>query len=202
MKSATVLCMFLFVLGASPVYAVPNGTGLTFNGFLNDETILTYYMGGFGSLGSGPGPAFGITFTPGLVADPTRLLFGPSARITGTSATMNLDSAFLGLVSFYFAGNGTVSFFSGQDGSGTQRSSFGLGSGTQPSSFGFVGTFGATLLPFRSAVFTPAVGSTLRLDSITFGFQVVPEPSTAMLLLTGLGLVSIFRRIRGRASKA
>ena len=198
MKSATVLCMFLFVLGASPVYAVPNGASLTFDGFLNDETILTYYMGGFGSLGSGPGPAFGITFTPGLVADPTRLLFGPSARITGTSATMNLDSAFLGLVSFYFAGNGTVSFFSGQNGSGTQLSSFGLVSMSLP----ITNTFGATLLPFQSAVFTPAVGSTLRLDSITFGAQVVPEPSTAMLLLTGLGLVSIFRRIRGRASKA
>ena len=196
MKSATVLCMFLFVLGASPVYAVPNGASLTFDGFLNDETILTYYMGGFGSLGSGPGPAFGITFTPGLVADPTRLVFGPSARITGTSATMNLDSAFLGLVSFYFAGNGTVSFFSGQNGSGTQLSSFGLVNISVP------GTFGATLLPFQSAVFTPAVGSTLRLDSITFGAQVIPEPSTAMLLLTGLGLVSIFRRIRGRASKA
>ena len=195
MKSATVLCMFLFVLGASPVYAVPNGASLTFDGFLNDETILTYYMGGFGSLGSGPGPAFGITFTPGLVADPTRLLFGPSARITGTSATMNLDSAFLGLVSFYFAGNGTVSFFSGQNGSGTQLSSSGLVSM-------FPNAFGASLLPFQSAVFTPAVGSTLRLDSITFGAQVVPEPSTAMLLLTGLGLVSIFRRIRGRASKA
>jgi len=198
MKSATVLCMFLFVLGASPVYAVPNLASLTFDGFLNDEAILTYYMGGFGSLGSGPGPAFGITFTPGLVADPTRLLFGPSARITGTSATMNLDSAFLGLVSFYFAGNGTVSFFSGQNGSGTQLSSFGLVSMSLPST----GTFGASLLPFQSAVFTPAVGSTLRLDSISFGIQVVPEPSTAMLLLTGLGLVSIFRRIRGRASKA
>jgi len=196
MKSATVLCMFLFVLGASPVYAVPHGAGLSFDGFLNDEAILTYYMGGFGSLGSGPGPAFGITFTPGLVADSTRLLFGPSARITGTSATMNLDSAFLGLVSFYFAGNGTVSFFSGQNESGTQLSSFGL------DSMSLLGTFGAPLLPFQSAVFTPAVGSTLRLDSITFGLQVVPEPSTAMLLLTGLGLVSIFRRIRGRASKA
>jgi len=198
MKSATVLCMFLFVLGASPVYAVPNLASLTFDGFLNDEAILTYYMGGFGSLGSGPGPAFGITFTPGLVADPTRLLFGPSARITDTSATMNLDSAFPGLVSFYFTGNGTVSFFSGQNGSGTQLSSFGLVSMSLP----ITNTFGATLLPFQSAVFTPAVGSTLRLDSISFGVQVVPEPSTAMLLLTGLGLVSIFRRIRGRASKA
>jgi len=190
--------MFLFVLGASPVYAVPNPASLTFDGFLNGEDILTYYTGGFGSLGSGPGPAFGITFTPGLVADPTRLLFGPSARITGTSATMNLDSAFPGLVSFYFTGNGTVSFFSGQNGSGTQLSSFGLVSMSLP----ITNTFGATLLPFQSAVFTPAVGSTLRLDSITFGAQVVPEPSTAMLLLTGLGLVSIFRRIRGRASKA
>jgi len=187
--------MFLFVLGARPVYAVPFGASLSFDGILNNETILTYYMGGFGSLGSGPGPAFGITFTPGLVADPTRLVFGPSARITGTSATMNLDSAFLGLVSFYFAGNGTVSFFSGQNGSGTLRSSFGLVST-------FPDAFGADLLPFRSAVFTPAVGSTLRLDSITFGLQVIPEPSIAMLLLTGLGLVSIFRRIRGRASKA
>ena len=199
MKSATVLCMFLFVLGASPVYAVPNPASLTFDGFLNDEAILTYYMGGFGSLGSGPGPAFGITFTPGLVADSTPLGFGPrapTARITGTSATMNLDSAFPGLVSFYFTGNGTVSFFSGQNGSGTQLSSFGLVNNSVP------GTFGADLLPFQSAVFTPAVGSTLRLDSITFGAQVVPEPSTAMLLLTGLGLVSIFRRIRGRASKA
>ena len=198
MKSATVLCMFLFVLGASPVYAVPNLASLTFDGFLNDEAILTYYMGGFGSLGSGPGPAFGITFTPGLVADSTPIFFGPTARITGTSATMNLDSAFPGLVSFYFTGNGTVSFFSGQNGSGTQLSSFGLVSMSLP----ITNTFGATLLPFQSAVYTPSVGSTLRLDSISFGVQVIPEPSTAMLLLTGLGLVSIFRRIRGRASKA
>jgi len=36
---------------------------LTFSGPQNMERPLNYYNGGFGSLGSGPGPAFGISFS-------------------------------------------------------------------------------------------------------------------------------------------
>ena len=33
---------------------------------LNLEHPESYYAGGFGSLGSGPGPDYGVTFSPGL----------------------------------------------------------------------------------------------------------------------------------------
>ncbi len=41
---------------------------LTFEGFQQNEEILSYYNGGHGSLGSGPGPNYGITFGTSALA--------------------------------------------------------------------------------------------------------------------------------------
>jgi len=41
---------------------------LTFEGFGDQEEIRDYYNGGVGSLGSGPGPSYGISFSSNALA--------------------------------------------------------------------------------------------------------------------------------------
>jgi hypothetical protein len=48
--------------------ADPGFFSLSFNELQFGEDVLEYYNGGFGGAGSGPGPAFGVSFTPGLIA--------------------------------------------------------------------------------------------------------------------------------------
>lgn len=151
---------------------------------------MSYYAGGFGGQGSGPGPAIGISFSSGLAAEtgPTAIGMGPAARLTAPSATMNLDFSWGGLISFYFVGNGAVSFYSDLDAGGDLIASYTL---SYPPFF----PFGETPGPFQSAVFESATG--LELDSITLGAQVVPEPSSLSLMLVGVGLLSC-ARLHGR----
>jgi hypothetical protein len=179
------------VLSAAPI----SGNSLTFDGLQNGEQVLTYYDGGFGGFGFGPGPIFGVSFTTGLAADSTTIAFGPSALVQ-LPVTMNLDNPWADTVSFYFVGTGSISFYSGKDATGTLLASDPLISG---SPFGF--PFGATPGSFQSAVFSPAASGSLRVDSITFGFQVIPEPSTAILFIAGI-LVTLclrFKHIRQAA---
>jgi hypothetical protein len=102
---------------------------------------------------------------------------------------MSLNTPWMSGVSFYFSGNGSVSFYSGADATGNLLQDSTL---VYPPFFPFSAQPG----PFQSVVFTPAPGATLRLDSITFGGTVVPEPSILILLVTGLSLIAGLRRIR------
>jgi hypothetical protein len=167
-KLLLALCCFIpAALTAAPI----SGTSLSFDGFKNGEQVLAYYAGGFGGEGSGPGPNDGVSFTAGLAADLTQIAFGPSAVVTGPSVTMNLDNPWPQTVSFYFTGNGVISFYSGLNATGSLLRTSNL---TSPPSFPFSAVPG----PFESAVITAGPSSTLRLDSITFGSSaVIPEPS-------------------------
>jgi hypothetical protein len=157
-----------------------SGNSLTFDGLQNGEQVLAYYDGGFGGSGSGPGPAFGVSFTSGLAASSTMIAFGPSALVQAP-VTMDLDNPWPMTVSFYFLGTGNVSYYSGKDASGAL-----LESAPLANSFPVGVPFGAAPGSFQSVVFSPATSGSLRIDSITFGFQVVPEPSTASLLFAGI----------------
>jgi hypothetical protein len=181
-------------LVAGVSFAAPiAGDSLTFTGLQNGEPVLTYYDGGFGGFGSGPGPGFGVSFSNGLVADSTMIAFGPSALVQGP-VTMDLDNAWSQGISFYYAGAGTISFYSGKDATGALLASLPLV--VSPGSFNNV--FGNTFGAFQSAVFSPAAGSSLRVDSISFGFAVIPEPSTAILFMAGL-LVTVCVRFKSKA---
>jgi len=101
-----------------------------------EEAVTNYYNGGLGSLGSGPGPNFGITFSPnGITANDinqggccnvANVPGGPGANalffLTGAAATMDVPAGFTtGFSFFYSAINvpGTVSVYSGLDGTGS-----------------------------------------------------------------------------------
>ncbi|HEY1337460.1 MAG TPA: PEP-CTERM sorting domain-containing protein [Bryobacteraceae bacterium] len=176
------LILAVSVVIAAPAFAGPFAfDSLTFDGLQNGEQVLSFYNGGVGGSGSGPGPLVGVSFTDGLAADATPIVFGPAARLTAPSVTMNLDDPWPGLVSFYFVGSGAVSFYSGLNATGNLVGSYVL-------SYPPFDPFGALPGSFRSAVFASSTG--LQLDSITFGFQVVPEPASLLLLSLGIATLA------------
>ena len=155
--------------------------GLSFDALQPGEDVLGYYAAGLGSLGSGPGPDLGITFSPGLIVGPPGWCQcagdGNSAAVGGR-IVMDLAAVYAGPVSFYHWGPvGMVDFFSGPGGSGDLVFKLLL----QES--GIFDPVGHEMPVFRSAVFDLPSS---RIDSLTFGAFVIPEPPTAALLATGL----------------
>jgi hypothetical protein len=198
--------------------AAAGGTLLTFDTLKNFEQVGNYYDGGMGSLGSGPGPNFGVTFSsqafayvpgeqsgtvtpfPGDPSPPTVLLLGDFTNgfAQGAPLTMTMDVAggFGGALIFYdlaIVRAATVTIWSGLDGTGTQLAQLSL-----------------TLVPVTSEVFSAATALSfagtahsvvfaggndqLALDNISF--QSVPEPTSWLLLALGLGSSVVF--LRGR----
>jgi hypothetical protein len=158
---------------------------LDFNNLQIGEEVLGYYDGGFGSLGTGPGPSLGITFSSDFVTV-AQGVFGPpfqGEELTGTSGTMDVAPGFSGPFSFYYTNSGpagTVNLYSGLDGSGSLVGTIAL-----PTSAIFTAKGGIEALPFESAIFT-GTPSALVFDNVTFGALVIPEPSSMSLLLIGL----------------
>jgi hypothetical protein len=166
---------------------------LDFNNLEIGEQVLGYYNGGDGSLGTGPGPNLGITFTSDFVTV-AQGVFGPpfqGEELTGTSGTMDVLPAFGGTggtFSFYYSNMGadsTVNLYSGLDGSGSLVATIPLTN----TAFGAASPLAGLPLPFESAVFT-GTGGALVFDNMTFSppgvGPVTPEPSSISLLLIGL----------------
>jgi hypothetical protein len=157
---------------------------LDFNSFQIGEEVLGYYDGGFGSLGTGPGPSLGITFSSDFVTV-AQGVFGPpfqGEELTSTSGTMDVVPGFSGPFSFYYTNSGpdgTVNLYSGLDGGGSLVGTIALPRST------IFAPGGIKALPFESAIFT-GTPSALVFDNVTFGELVLPEPSSMSLLLIGL----------------
>jgi hypothetical protein len=45
-------------------------TTISFDALQTGEDVLNYYNGGFGSMGSGPGPSLGVIFLAGWIVGP------------------------------------------------------------------------------------------------------------------------------------
>jgi len=179
------IALFPAVLCAGPV---PFAASLRFDTLEIGEQVLNYYDGGFGSLGSGPGPINGVTFSSGLVVSATYIppATGNYAMVNG-AVTMNLDDSWSSIISFYAFGSGDVSFYAGPNGTGTLLDSYPLASAGPD----LANNFGAKPGTFDSAVFTASPGSTLLVATITFGEYVLPEPPTAFLALLSMPLFSL-----------
>jgi hypothetical protein len=168
---------------------------MTFEGLQNHEQVQNYYNGGTGSLGSGPGPNFGVSYSadalalirvspfPGDPSPPTVLLLGDLSNAFGAgfplTMTMDVAGGFTQALNFYDIAIGrvaTVQIWSGPDGTGTMLSQLTLPL-LDPSNEVFTGL---VTMPFngtaKSVVFA---GGNLQLafDDISFGPQSsVPEP--------------------------
>jgi hypothetical protein len=168
------------------------GFSLSFNELQFGEDVLEYYNGGFGGAGSGPGPALGISFTPGLIAVEGDVYFDPdgkAAELDAPEVIMNISGGFSGLVQFYVLGGPIdVAFYDELDGLGNV-----VGTMSSPGS----DVVNETLPEFHSAVFS----GTTRIDQLLGGPPggplLLPEPSTLLLLATGIGLVCIRLRRKG-----
>jgi len=166
---------------------------LDFNNLQIGEEVLGYYNVGNGSLGTGPGPNLGITFTSDFVTV-AQGVFGPpfqGEELTSTSGIMDVLPAFGGTggtFSFYYSNtgaDGTVNLYSGLDGSGSLVATIPL---TAPPGFGAASPLAGLPLPFESAIFTGTAGA-LVFDNMTFSppgiGPVTPEPSSISLLVIG-----------------
>jgi hypothetical protein len=211
------------VVGASHAWA---GPVLTFEGLKNFEQVGNYYNGGTGSLGSGPGPNYGISFSsealayipgqqtgkvtpfPGTPSPPTVLLLGDLGnRYAGgypLSLTMDVTGGFSQSLLYYdiaILRPATVQIWSGLDGTGTRLAQQNMPL-VAPSNEVFSGpltvAFSGTA---HSAAFSGG-NDQLALDNITFS-SAVPEPSSWTPMATGLGIsfaIYLLRRRNERKS--
>jgi hypothetical protein len=193
-------------------------TTLTFEGLQNGESILNFYNGGTGSVGSS-GVNFGVNFGANALA----LIdsdaggsgdFGgePSAStimfFTSGSAVMNYPAGFNTGFSFFYSSpfnTGMVNVYDGTDGTGSLLASFPLATTPEngaPDPSGIFSPFVPVGVSFggtaRSVDFVGAPDA-IGFDNITFGSAVptgVPEPSTsaALVAVVAIGGHQWYRR--------
>jgi VPDSG-CTERM motif len=190
---------------------------LTFEGLQNNEEILNYYNGGFGGNGSGPGPNYGITFgsdSLALIASSaggTGNFSGQPSGVTtmyflgGPGDVMNVAAGFNTGFSFYYADQvgftGSVSVWSGLNGTGTELTSLSLPSTPDPYNV-FVPIGVAFAGNAESAIFSGSANF-IGFDNITLGSATpgsgngngVPDGASTMALLSsGLLALGAIRR--------
>jgi hypothetical protein len=208
--------MLLLAFTTAPAYA--NSIFLTFQGLKDGESVSGFYNGGAGGFGSMSNYNFGITFSSNALSIKSYLKggsggFNPTQTannalfFTGTTGYMNVTSGFSsGLNFFYVAGaGGTVSVWSGANGTGTELATINLspngGTASGCSGYPSLCNWTAVGLNFsgtaQSITFSGPANQ-LGFTDITVGSSraAVPEPSS--LLLFGSGVILISSRLRKR----
>jgi hypothetical protein len=110
---------------------------------------------------------------------------GKSALLSGV-AVVNIPGGWSGDTSFYYEGSGgVVNFYTQENGLGAL-----VGTVSLPSEGTFFPAGGPVAL-FRSAVFTT---TDTRIDALTNGGLVVPEPAAVTLLLLGIAALGLVAR--------
>ena len=183
---------------------------LTFEGLQDLEPIADYYNGGTGGFGSGPGPNYGVTFTPtdqalavisladGGSGDFANNPSGDTiAMFLSVASALDMPAGFAAL-SFYYCSpyyDATVSLYDGLDGTGNLLESVDLpATPTVPSASGSdYDNWQLVSITFNgiaeSAAFSgPAVQQLFGLDNVSLTTPVgtpaaTPEPAALVIWL-------------------
>jgi hypothetical protein len=221
MKKMLSLLVGIFVVAV--VSARAGTVVLTFEGLQNLEPVMSYYNGGLGGFGSGPGPNYGITFGSdslaiisgaaggsgnfsGAPTMPTVVFF-----LSGPGDVMDVPAGFATGFSFFYSAiayPGSVSVYSGLDGTGSLLASLGLpvtpSGGAPQCTYGQYCPWFPVGVSFdgtaESVIFSGSANY-IAFDNITLGAStpvgVTPEPATLALFGSGvLGVVGLVRRRR------
>jgi len=219
MKKALLLSAVL-ILGSLAAQA---GTMvLTFEGLQDNEQVLNYYNGGMGGNGSGPGPNYGITFGSdslaivsqaaggtgnfdGAPTMPTILYF-----LSGPGDVMDVSGGFTTGFSFFYSSpfyTGSVTVYSGLDGTGSVLASLTLPTTADGTSYGPPCSGNYNYCPwvpvgvsFSGTAYSVDFSGTanyIGFDDVTLGSSTpaVPEPGTLAMFGSGMvGLGALLRR--------
>jgi len=218
----------LVALGAVLTFtAAADNIVMTAESFQDQEEVLNYFSGGTGSLGSGPGPADGVTFTSNftafLSADDGGIgtfAGNPNGDMAFTfvansqAAVMDVPLGFTTGLAFEYAELSTpesIYIYSGIAGTGTLLATLALpvtGNGftsgnpaCQNSSDDQFCPFTAIGVDFagtaESVVFTETEGQ-VALDALTLGSDIPATSEPGALKMLGLGLVCLLAVSRKR----
>jgi hypothetical protein len=186
---------------------------LTFEGLQYAEQVLNFYDGGTGSMGS-MGTNYGITFDTyalalthggynGEPSPPTIMSLINQQGSPGEPLTVNMDvsGGFLTGLTFYdvvidVGTKGTIAIYSGLDGTGNQLASMTLNYTSSTFSPQEELNFSGVA---HSVVFKGG-NDQIGFDNIGFVTPTVPEPSSLILFVSGLGATWALSRSRRRQS--
>jgi RHS repeat-associated protein len=163
------------------------------------EYVDTYYAGGSGSFGSGPGPNYGVTFSSNAMVLTDAILGttanGCSSNVTnmpspynqvfflsGSAATMDVPAGFTDGFSFYYNSaydTGFINVWSGLDGTGTLLATLNLPiTGGCPNwpQFCVWDPIGVSFMGTAMSVDFGGTENQISFDNITLGVAVVVNP--------------------------
>lgn len=212
MKKLSLMLALLLFFGAVAAQAT---VVLDFAGLKDQEPIDNYYNGGFGGLGSGPGPNYGIAFTSDSLAlissdkgGTGNFSLNPGVNIAfflnGAGDTMNVAAGFTTGFSFYYASpfySGSVGVYDGLNGSGNLLATLSLantpGYCDPNHAYSCWVAQGVTFAGTAESVVFSGVANYIGFADITLGSKNPgsPEPGTLIMLGSGvLGLAGVLRR--------